>query len=283
MITFLCLAIGLKYGTQILLDISDTIKVRGFVLAALSSCKMAKETRFQKTSKRQKAENEYNMVFSEYVIQKYGPIADECSACYEWLKKKYPSKSYYYKRTKKMRQWLREKIGEYCSVNGEQGLPLLSDNDVENILENLKNNNDVRLDTIEQGQQGLHLLTNEEIENILVVLKNGSVPPDNNEAAQQDLPPDTCEDNQQDLQLRTADVAAQQDLQLHAVDVSAQQDLQVLEADDVESILRELENYDVPLGIADDEGIHLDMYEETIGDVLDFDLDAELGNDDIFW
>ena len=169
-----------------------------------------------------------------------------------------------------MRSWLRKKIEEYRNVNGEQGLQLLSDNDVENILENLKNS-DVRLDTLEQGQQGLHLLTNEEIENILVVLKNGSIPPDNNEPAQQDLPPDTGEDDQQDLQL-------------YAADVPAQQDLQVLEADDIENILRELENDGVPLGIADDEGIHLDMYEEVIGDVLDFNLEAELGNDDdIFW
>ena len=168
-----------------------------------------------------------------------------------------------------MRSWLRKKIEEYCDVNREQGLQLLSDNDVENILENLKNS-DVRLDTIEQGQQGLHLLTDEEIENILVVLKNGSVPPDNNEPAQQDLPPDTGEDDRQDLQVLAADVPAQQDLQ-------------VLAADDIESILRELENDGVPLGIDNDEGIHLDMYEEIIGDVLDFDLETELGNDDIFW
>ena len=170
-----------------------------------------------------------------------------------------------------MRTWLRKKIEEYRNVNSEQGLQLLSDNDVENILENLKNS-DVRLDTLEQGQQGLQLLTNEEIENILVVLKNGSIPPDNNEPAQQDLPPDTGEDDQQDLQL-------------HAADVPAQQDLQVLASDDVESILRELENGGVPLGIDNDEGIHLDMYEEMVEDVLDFDFDleAELGNDDIFW
>ena len=178
-----------------------------------------------------------------------------------------------------MRPWLREKIEEYCNVNSEQGLELLSDNDVENILENLKNSG-ARLDTIEQGQQGLHLLTNEEIENILVVLKNGSVPPDNNEPAQQDLPPDTGEDDQQ---LHADNVLAQQDQQLHADNVPAQQDLQVLAADDVESILRELENDGVPLGIDNDEGIHLDMYEEIIGDVLDFDLEAEWGNDDIFW
>ena len=190
-----------------------------------------------------------------------------------------------------MRPWLRKKIEEYCNVNSEQGLELLSDNDVENILENLKNSG-VHLDTIEQGQQGLHLLTNEEIENILVVLKNGSVPPDNNEPAQQDLPPDTGEDDQQDQQLHADNVPAlppdtgeddQQDQQLHADNVPAQQDLQVLAADDVESILRELENDGVPLGIDNDEGIHLDMYEEIIGDVLDFDLEAEWGNDDIFW
>ena len=178
-----------------------------------------------------------------------------------------------------MRAWLREKIEEYRNVNREQGLELLSDNDVENILENLKNSG-ACLDTIEQGQQGLHLLTNEEIENILVVLKNGSIPPDNNEPAQQDLPPDTGEDDQQ---LHADNVPAQQDQQLHADNVHAQQDLQVLAADDVESILRELENAGVPLGINDDEGIHLDMYEEIIGDALDFDLEAEWGNDDIFW
>ena len=54
----------------------------------------------------------------------------------------------------------------------------------------------------------------------------------------------------------------------------------LLADDEVANIIAELENGGVPLDC--DEGIHLDLYEEFVGDIENLDLEIEL-NDNIFW
>ena len=77
---------------------------------------MPKQTRFQRMSKKQKAENEHNMVLAEYVMLKYGPIVDDGLKCYAWLKKNWPNNGKPYKRTKNMTGWLRGKINTYIET-----------------------------------------------------------------------------------------------------------------------------------------------------------------------
>ena len=87
---------------------------------------MPKETRFQRVRKKQQVENEHNMVLANYVMQKYGPIADDALECYKWLKKNWPNGGKPYKRTKNMRDWLRGKISTYIAAEeaaDQQQLP----------------------------------------------------------------------------------------------------------------------------------------------------------------
>ena len=67
-------------------------------------------------SKKQKAENEHNMVLTEYFMLKYGPIVDDGLKCYAWLKKNWPNNGKPYKRTKNMTGWLRGKINTYIEM-----------------------------------------------------------------------------------------------------------------------------------------------------------------------
>ena len=79
---------------------------------------MPKQTRFQRMNKKQKAENEHNMVIAEYVMLKYAAIADDGLKCYEWLKKNWANNGKPYKRTKNMTGWLRGKINTYIETVG---------------------------------------------------------------------------------------------------------------------------------------------------------------------
>ena len=56
----------------------------------------------------------------------------------------------------------------------------------------------------------------------------------------------------------------------------------LLADNEVENIIAELENGGVPLVTDDDEGIHLDLYEEFVGGIENLDMEIEL-NDNIFW
>ena len=67
-------------------------------------------------SEKQKAENEHNMVLTEYFMLKYGPIVDDGLKCYAWLKKNWPNNGKPYKRTKNMTGWLRGKINTYIET-----------------------------------------------------------------------------------------------------------------------------------------------------------------------
>ena len=243
-----------------------------------------KTDRWSVRNKRLRAENHFNTVMREYITYKYGDIATECCVFYDQLMKKHPVKACKtYTGSKKFKKWVSDQIAVYCDENAQQGLQLLTDNEIENILQELKNGS-VPLDTNKHTQQDLQLLTNDEIGNILLGLKNGGVPLDTDEHAQQDLPLDTDEHAQQDLPLDTNE-HAQQDLPLDT-DEHAQQDLHLhlLADNEIENILQELENGGVPLDTDNDEGIHLDLYEEIVDDISDLDLEAELGyGDDIFF
>ena len=249
-----------------------------------------KTDRWSVRNKRLRAENHFNMVMCEYITYKYGNIATECCEFYDQLMKKYPVKACKtYTGSKKFKKWVSDQIAVYCDENAQQGLQLLTDNEIENILQELKNGS-VPLDTDEHTQQGLQLLTNDEIENILLGLKNGCVPLDTDEHAQQDL--QLLADNEIENILQElenggvpldTDEHAQQDLPLDT-DEHAQQDLQLLADNEIENILQELENGDAPLDTDNDEGIHLDLYEEIVDDISDLDLEVELGyGDDIFF
>ena len=65
-----------------------------------------------KRNKRIRAENDYNRVQNEYLLMKYGPIAQEFSEFYDSLREKYPEK-HVYKGSKRFRIWVQSEIEKY--------------------------------------------------------------------------------------------------------------------------------------------------------------------------
>ena len=63
-------------------------------------------------NKRVRAEIDYNRVLNEYIMVKYGPIAEEFCLFYDTLREKYPTK-YVYKGSKRFRTWVRDEIVQY--------------------------------------------------------------------------------------------------------------------------------------------------------------------------
>ena len=269
-----------------------------------------KNDRWAVKNKRIRAENHFNSVMCEYIKYKYGEIAIECCKFYDQLMAKQPVKdSKTYKGAKAFKTWVSDQIAEYCKENTQLELPLLTNDDIENILQGLKNGQDQQQHDVHTLQE-LPLLTNDDIENILQGLKNGQdqqqqqrdvhtlqeLPlQQRDEHALQDLPLLTNDDienilqglkNGQDLQsLADNELENGQDLQpLAGNELENGQDLQQFADNEIEDIIRELENGGVDLDTGtDDEGIHLDLYEEIVGDISDFDFEKECGDDDIFW
>ena len=258
-----------------------------------------KNDRWAARNKRIRAENHFNSVMCEYIKYKYGEIAIEFCKFYDQLMEKQPEK-HTYKGAKAFKTWVSDQIAEYCKENTQLGLPLLTNDDIENILEGLKNGQDLQQQQRDEHTlQELPLLTNDDIENILEGLKNGQdlQQQQRDEHTLQELPLLTNDDienileglkNGQDLQpLADNGLENGQDLQQLADNgLENGQDLQQQLADnEIEDIIRELENGEVDLDTGtDDEGIHLDVYEEIVGDISDFDFEKECGgDDDIFW
>ena len=281
-----------------------------------------KNNRWLVKNKRIRAENHFNSVMCEYIKYKYGEIAIEFCKFYDQLMAKQPVKDHKtYKGAKAFKTWVSDQIAEYCKENTQLELPLLTNDDIENILQGLKNGQDLQQQRDVHTLQALPLLTDDDIENILQGLKNGQdqqqhdvhtlqeLPlQQHDEHALQELPLLTDDDvhTLQELPLQQHDEHALQelplltdddienilqglkngqDLQSHADDeLENGQDLQQHADNEIEDVIRELENGGVDLDTsADDEGIHLDLYEEIVGDISDFDFEKECDDDDIFW
>ena len=75
--------------------------------------------RWNRRNKRLRVENDYNKVLSEYLMVKYGPIANEFSIFYDSLREKYPDR-HFYKGSKKFRTWVRNQIEQYDADKNEE-------------------------------------------------------------------------------------------------------------------------------------------------------------------
>ena len=254
-----------------------------------------KNNRWLVKNKRIRAENHFNSVMCEYIKYKYGEIAIEFCKFYDQLMAKQPAKDHKtYKGAKAFKTWVSDQIAEYCKENTQLELPLLTNDGIENILQGLKNGQDLQQQRDVHTLQELPLLTDDDIENILQGLKNGQDQQQHDVHTLQELPLQQHDEHAlQELPLLTDDdienilqgLKNGQDLQSHADDeLENGQDLQQHADNEIEDVIRELENGGVDLDTsADDEGIHLDLYEEIVGDISDFDFEKECDDDDIFW
>ena len=69
-------------------------------------------------NKRIRVENDYNRVLKEYILVKYGAIAEEFTKFYDTLRAKYPeNEKAVYKGAKKFRFWVRSEIESYDAEN----------------------------------------------------------------------------------------------------------------------------------------------------------------------
>ena len=210
-------------------------------------------------NKRLRAENHFNRVMCEYITYKYGEIAMECTEFYDQLMEKYPTKSTKtYKGSKEFKKWVSSKIAAYCNENTEQ---------------------ETRDEHAQQETSDEHAQQETR-----------------DEHAQQETSDEHAEQETRDehAQQETSDEHAQQETsdehaQQETSDEHAEQargnlinQALLLADNEVENIIAELENGDVPLDTNDDEGIHLDLYEEFVGDISSLDMEIEL-NDNIFW
>ena len=75
--------------------------------------------RWNRRNKRLRCENDYNKVLCEYLMVKYGPIANEFSIFYDSLREKYPDR-HFYKGSKRFRTWVRNQIEQYDPGKNEE-------------------------------------------------------------------------------------------------------------------------------------------------------------------
>ena len=201
-------------------------------------------------NKRIRAENHFNRVMCEYITYKYGEIAIECTEFYDQLMEKYPTKSTKtYKGSKEFKTWVSSQIAAYCNENTEQET---SDEHAEQETSDEHAEQETSDEHAEQETSDEH--------------------------AEQETSDEHAEQETSDehAEQETSDEQAEQ-----ARGNLINQEL-LLADNEVENIIAELENGGVPLDTNDDEGIHLDLYEELVGDISSLDVEIEL-NDNIFW
>ena len=204
---------------------------------------MPKENRWTVRNKKLRVENDFNRVMREFVTYKYGPIAVECADFYDKLRDKYPDNGTYI-GAKKFRRWVTREIKEHINDNNRE----VDDNNNSN---NEQVNGELAADN---GIRDSDREANNEIR-------------DSDREANNEIQ-DTDREANNEIQ----------DTDREANDNNGQANGELLLADnEIRDILEELENGNVPLGTYDDEGIHLDLYEEFVGDVEELDID------NIFW
>ena len=213
---------------------------------------MPKENRWLIRNKKIRAENDFNRVMREFVTYKYGPVATECTAFYDMLRTKYPDNGTYL-GAKKFRKWVTSEIKNH--INNEQADDRIQDN-------NQANNGEV-YGEIQDNNQANSGEVNDEIQ-------------DNNQANSGEVN-DEIQDNNQANSGEVND-EIQDNNQANNEGIHNQANNEI--GDEIENILREIENGNILLDTSnDDEGIHLDCYEEFVGDIEDLDIDV----DNIFW
>ena len=202
---------------------------------------MPKENRWVVRNKRLRAENDFNRVMREFVTYKYGPIAVECAAFYDKLRTKYPDNGTY-TGAKKFRRWVTHEIKEY--INNE-----IQDTEANNEIQDTEANNEIQ-DT-EANNEIQDTEANNEIQ-------------------------DTEANNE------IQDTEANNEIQDTDREANDNNGVLLLADNEIREILEELENGNVPLGgdeevlFPDDEGIHLDLYEEMVGTVEELNIDYNL-------
>ena len=255
---------------------------------------------------KEREEQRYNNTLKEFVVYRYSHIVDEFNPFYEDLKARYPKKLVYI-NTNEFRLWRKNEIVKAFNSNGNE-VAFFDSVDLAQGEQQLQREEQLHGEQQLQCEEQLHGEQQLQCEEQL----HGEQQLQCEEQlhGEQQL---QCEEQlhgeQQQLQCEEQLHGEQQQLrceeQLHGEQqlqceeqLHGEQQLQREEqlqgeqqqADnevsnaiaEVEQIIRELENGGVPLQESnnDDEGIHLDLYEELQGDIEDMDyrLEVELEN-----
>ena len=201
--------------------------------------------RWSEKNAKARADNDFNRVLREYITYKYGPIAEEFCRFYDWLRDMYPAKRFY-KGSRQFRTWVTNQIAEYVASGNEEQVSQEQPETLERIVREVLG---------EEWQQ------NQQDEPI----------------ASEVLGDEWQQQNQQDSSEVLVDEGQQQQQQ------QREQPLDHLDELSLADVIEELENAGVPLAEQDDEGIHLDLYEELQADIEGFDYRLEVEMENIFW
>ena len=214
--------------------------------------------RARERREKDREDQRYNETLKEYVKFKYSHIIDEFGPFYEGLKARYP-KDMAYVNTNEFRRWRKNQIQisfgnvqvayfDKVDLHGEK----TSEEDSEQ--EQYEQQHSEQHGEQQQQQSEQH-----------------------GEQEQHEQQQSEQHDEQQHLEQQVEQHSEQHD-------IWQQQQQQIEQADDeINQIINELENGGVPLqnnNNDDDEGIHLDLYDELQCDIEEFDyrLEAELGD-----
>ena len=230
----------------------------------------------------EREEQRYNTTLKEFVQYKYEHIIKEFDSFYEDLKSKYPKRRIYV-NTNEFRMWRKRQIEKAFNSNGVK----VAYFDSIDIYGKGSSDSEEFTDSeqIEQQEQQQHGEQQQEQQ------QHGEQQQEQQQHGEQQQEQQQHGEQQQEQQQhgeRIEQHGEQQQEQQQQQQHGEQQELQygdegnIIAAamehadNEINEIILELENGGVPLH--DDEGIHLDIYEELQGDIEDFDyrLDVEL-------
>ena len=213
--------------------------------------------RARERREKDREDQRYNETLKEYVKFKYSHIIDEFGPFYEGLKGRYP-KDMVYVNTDEFRRWRKNQI-QISFGNVQVAYFDKVDLHGEKTSEEEEDSEQEQYEQQHSEQHGEQQQQSEQ----------------HGEQEQHEQQQSEQHDEQQHLEQQV-----EQHSEQHGI--WQQQQQQIEQADDeINQIINELENGGVPLqNNNDDEGIHLDLYDELQYDIEEFDyrLEAELGD-----
>ena len=190
-------------------------------------------------------EQRYNCTLKEFLEYKYSHIIEEFNPFYEDLKSKYPKRRVYV-NTNEFRLWRKRQIEKAFNSDGVE----VASFDSIDLYGKGSSDSDKFTDSEEQhGEQ------------------HGEQQQEEQHGEQQEEQHGEQHSEQQE---------EQQHGEGNNILAAAMEHVD----NQIDQIIRELENGGVPLQGNDDEGIHLDLYEELQGDIEDFDYRLEVELED---
>ena len=247
---------------------------------------MPKENRWVVRNKRLRAENDFNRVMREFVTYKYGPIAVECAAFYDKLRTKYPDNGTY-TGAKKFRRWVTHEIKEYINneIQDTEANNEIQDTEANNEIQDTEANNEIQdteanneIQDTEANNEIQDTEANNEIQD--TEANNEIQDTEANNEIQDTEANNEIQDTEANNEIQ--DTEANNEIQDTDREANDNNGVLLLADNEIREILEELENGNVPLGgdeevlFPDDEGIHLDLYEEMVGTVEELNIDYNL-------